>query len=50
MKHHIIITVANGLVRSVHSTDADDEVIINDLDSMPPEDCVKIPKAMAQIY
>ena len=50
MKHKIIITVANGLVQSVHSTDADDEVVINDLDQLPLEDCEPISKAMAQIY
>lgn len=50
MKHHIIITVANGLVQSVHSTDSDDEVTINDLDTMPLEDCKPISPVMSQIY
>ena len=50
MKHKIIIEVEGGLVQAVYSTNADDEVIINDLDAMPPEDCEPISKAMQQIY
>lgn len=50
MKHKIIIEVEGGLVQAVYSTNADDEVIINDLDVIPPEDCEPISKAMQQIY
>lgn len=50
MKHKIIIEVKGGLVQAVYSTDADDEVVINDLDTIPPEDCEPVSKAMQQIY
>lgn len=50
MKHHIIIEIKAGFVQSVYSTDADDIVTINDLDTMCSADCAPVPTAMSKIY
>lgn len=50
MKHHIIIEVKGGLVQAVYSTDADDVVTINDLDTMSSANCAPVPTAMSKIY
>ena len=45
----IIIEVKDGLVQSVYSNNAEVDIVINDLDSIPEEDCAST-EGLNQIY
>ena len=45
----IIIEVKDGMVQAVFSDTEDVEIVINDLDSIPEEDCEFV-NGMIQIY